>query len=64
MYNLIEYLEYLSNFWRSLEMSLINWKTELKLKWAKYCVLPAAGADNDNDNCNYNIFTIKDKNYM
>ena len=45
-------------------MSLINWKTELKLKWAKYCVLPAAGADNDNDNCNYNIFTIKDKNYM
>ena len=40
-------------------MSLIDWKTELKLKGAKYCVLSAAGADNDNDNCNYNIFTIK-----
>ena len=29
-------LKYLSNFWRSLEMSLINCKVELKLKWTKY----------------------------
>ena len=50
----------LSNLWRSLEMPLINCKVELKLKWTKYCVLSAAGADvngNDNDNI---IFTIKD----
>ena len=30
-------LKYLSNFWRSLEMPLINCQVELKLKWAKYC---------------------------
>ena len=32
-------LKYLNNFWRSLEMPLINSKVELKLKWKKYCVL-------------------------
>ena len=29
-------LKYLSNFWLSLKMSLIIWKVELKLKWAKH----------------------------
>ena len=59
-------LKYLSNFWRSLEMPLINCKVEFKLKWSNYCVLSAAGADNvsdnvnDNVNCNNIIFTIKD----
>ena len=53
-------------FWRSLEMPLIDWKVELKLKWKKYCVLSAAGADNVNNNFNDNangnniIFTIQD----
>ena len=28
-------LKYLSNFWRSLEMSLINCKTHLELDWSK-----------------------------
>ena len=32
-------LKYLSNFWRSHKMPLINSKIELKLKWTKYCVL-------------------------
>ena len=27
-------------------MPLINFKVELKLKWTKYCVFTAAGADN------------------
>ena len=54
-------LKYLSNFWRSLEMPLINCKVELKLKWTKYCVLSAAGADNVNSIASNNIiFTIKD----
>ena len=56
-------LKYLSNFWRSLEMPLINCKVELKLKWKKYCILSVAGTENDvNDNNNANniIFTIKD----
>ena len=35
-------LKYLSNSWRSLEMSLINCKVELSLKWIKNCVLTTA----------------------
>ena len=52
-------LKYLSNFWRSLERPLINWKVELKMKWTKYCVLSAAGNDNNNDRNDKIIFTIK-----
>ena len=40
-------------------MILINCKIELKLKWTKYCLLSAAGADN-NANSNNIISTIKD----
>ena len=60
-------LKHLSNFWRLLEMPSINYKVELKLKWTKYCILSAAGNENDiNDNVNINnfIFTIKDKKNM
>ena len=32
-------LKYLSNFWRSLEMPLINCKVELSLRWDKNCIL-------------------------
>ena len=58
-------LKYLSNFWRSLEMPLINCKVELKLRWTKYCVQSAAGNDDlnniDNDSNGNNIsFIIKD----
>ena len=35
-------LKYLSNFWRSLEMPLINCKIELSLKWIENCGLTAA----------------------
>ena len=44
-------------------MPLINCKVELKLKWTKYCVLPAAGNEssiNKDANANNIIFTIKD----
>ena len=41
-------------------MPLISWKVELKLKWAKYCVLSGAGGDNANASSNNIIFTIKD----
>ena len=33
-------------------MPLIKCKVELKLKWLKYYVLSATGADNDNANSN------------
>ena len=35
-------LKYLSNFWRSLEMPLINCKVELSLKWFENSVLTKA----------------------
>ena len=36
-------IKYLSNFWRSLEMPLINCKVELSLKWYEHCILSGAG---------------------
>ena len=36
-------LKYLSNFWRSLEMLLINCKVELSLEWYESCILSSAG---------------------
>ena len=30
-------LNYLSNFWRSIEMLLINCRVELRVIWAKHC---------------------------
>ena len=41
-------------------MPVINYKVELKLKWTKYCVLTAAGADNNDSNSNNIVFAIKD----
>ena len=57
-------LQNLSNFWISLEIPLINWKVELKLRCTKHCVLLVAGTLNahskNDDNNNNIIFTIKD----
>ena len=50
-------LTYLSNFWRSLEMPLINFKVEFKLKWIKYCALSKAVYENIiNDNYSDNNY--------
>ena len=32
-------LKYLSNFWRSLDLLLINCEMKLDLLWSKYCIL-------------------------
>ena len=53
-------LKYLSSFWRSLEMPLVNCKVELKHKWTKCCVLSVATLDSTNANPNDIIFTFKD----
>ena len=56
-------LKFLINFWRSLEIPLINCEIELKLKWTKYCVFSSGGTENDvneNDNAINIIFTIRD----
>ena len=50
----------LCNFWRSLEMPLINCKVERKYKCRKYCILSPAGVDNVNANSNNIMFSIKD----
>ena len=43
-------LKYFRNLGRLLEIPLVNCKVELKLKWAKFCVLSAGDNDNLNDN--------------
>ena len=53
-------LKYLSDFWRSLEIPLINRKVELKRIWTKDCLLSAACNDNTNANRDNIIFNIKD----
>ena len=35
--------KYLSNFWTSLEMQLINCKVEFSLKWYEECIISSAG---------------------
>ena len=39
-------LKYLSNFWRLLEMPLINFKVEFSLKWTENCILTTAANAN------------------
>ena len=41
-------LKYLSNFWRTLEMLLINCEVNLILTWSSTCVLVATNIDNQN----------------
>ena len=55
-------LKYLGNFWRSLEMPLINCKVELSLKWIENCVLTttAIGANTNATGADNAIFKITD----
>ena len=41
-------LKYLSNFWRTLEMPLINCEISLQLKWSRKCIILAETANNQN----------------
>ena len=41
-------LEYLSNFWRTLEMRLINYEINFQLKWSQICILVNSTAANQN----------------
>ena len=41
-------------------MPLIKCKIQLKLKWTNFCILLAAGADNNDANINNIISTMKD----
>ena len=50
-------LKYLSNFWRTLEMSLINSEVELILTWSENCVIISTDVANQNP-----TFTITETN--
>ena len=39
-------LKYLSNFWRTFEMPLINWEDELVLDWSANCVIISTNVNN------------------
>ena len=52
-------LKYLSNFWRSLEMPLINCKVELSLRWIENCVLTSAVVDPNVNNTGADSATFK-----
>ena len=45
-------LKYLSNFWRSLEIPLINFKVEISLSWIENCILTSLAGNS--------TFTITD----
>ena len=53
-------LKYLIIFCRSLEIPLINWKVELKVKRTNYFVLYVTDADTNDADSNNIIFSIKD----
>ena len=55
-------VKYLSNFWRSLEIPLINCKVEFSLKWIENCVLTIAelGANADATDADGATFKITD----
>ena len=50
-------LEYLSNFWRTLEMLLINFEVNLILTWSSTCVL--VSTNNANQNATFAITDTK-----
>ena len=50
-------LKYLSNFWRTLEMPLINCEIELTLTWSRDCVTIYSNVNNQNP-----TFTITERN--
>ena len=59
-------LKYLSNFWRSFEMPLINCKVELSLKWIENCVLTSAtiGVDANATDADSATFKITEQNFI
>ena len=52
-------LKYLSNFWRSLEVPLINCEVELSLRWIENCVLTSAAVGVNVNNTGADCATFK-----
>ena len=52
-------LKYLSNFWRSLEMPLVNCKIHLELNWIEDCILSSAEVKNTEINLDLMEFFLE-----
>ena len=52
-------LKYLSNFWRTLEVSLSNCEINIDLNWSKKCVIVSTAVANQGA-----IFSITRQNFM
>ena len=48
-------LKYVSSFFRSLELRLINSKLHLELSWSKNCIMSDEGGNNNNDTNTFQI---------
>ena len=53
-------LKYLSNFWGTLEMCLINWEINLDLNWSKNCVIEDLIGNLNQEEGATMLFTIKE----
>ena len=52
-------LNHLSNFWRHLDMPLINFEVELILTWSKNCVLIDKLTKETNYDADTNVYEIE-----
>ena len=51
-------LKYLSNFWRTLEIPLINCEISLQLRWSRNCIILAGTINNQNPTIQINVVTL------
>ena len=51
-------LKYLSNFWRTFEILLINCEISLQLRWSRNCIILAGTTNNQNPTIQINVVTL------
>ena len=51
-------LKYLSNFWRTFEIPLINCEISLQLRWSRNCIILAGTTNNQNPTIQINVVTL------
>ena len=51
-------LKYLSNFWRTLKIPLINCEISLQLRWSRNCIVLDGTTNNQNPTIQINVVTL------
>ena len=51
-------LKYISNFWRTLKIPLINCEISLQLRWSRNCIILAGTTNNQNPTIQINVVTL------